>query len=35
VKFNLNDKNGACLDWKKASELGFAKANESINKYCQ
>ncbi len=35
VKFKLGDKNGACIDWKKASELGNNEANEFINEHCK
>lgn len=34
-KFQLDDKDGACLDWSKAGELGSAKAYQMIKKYCQ
>jgi tetratricopeptide (TPR) repeat protein len=34
-KLNLGDKSGACLDWKKAGELGIAKAKDLINQYCK
>jgi hypothetical protein len=33
-KFTLKDKNGACLDWSKASELGDSDAYDLIKKYC-
>ena len=33
-KFLSNDKNGACLDWVKAQELGNADANIQIKKFC-
>ena len=34
VKLELGDKNGACLDWSKAGELGQSKSYEMIKKYC-
>jgi tetratricopeptide (TPR) repeat protein len=34
VKFNLGDKNGACLDWNKADELGYVEAYDLIIEYC-
>ncbi len=30
----LGDKNGGCLDWSKAGELGYADAYDMIKKYC-
>lgn len=33
-KMILNDKNGACLDWSKAGELGDPDAYDLIKKYC-
>ena len=33
-KLRLGDKNGACLDWSKAGELGYYDAYELINEYC-
>jgi len=30
----MGDKNGACLDWSKAALLGYAKAFDTIKKYC-
>jgi tetratricopeptide (TPR) repeat protein len=33
-KLVIGDKNGACLDWSKSGELGYAKAYESIRDYC-
>ena len=35
AKYNLGDKEGACLDWSKAGELGVMKAYEMIKKYCK
>jgi len=36
LKFaNLNDKAGACVDWKKAKELGDAKAGDALDKMCK
>jgi tetratricopeptide (TPR) repeat protein len=29
-----NDKNGACLDWKKAGELGYGEAYDLIKEHC-
>ena len=34
VKHELGDKEGACIDWKKALELGSKDTNEMIIKYC-
>lgn len=34
AKLNLNQKDSACLDFSKAGELGYAKAYETIKKYC-
>ena len=34
AKLNLSDKTGACPDFKKASQLGYKKAEESISKFC-
>jgi tetratricopeptide (TPR) repeat protein len=34
-KYKLGDKKGACQDWRKAFELGYEEANESIKKYCK
>jgi len=31
---NDNDKEGACLDWSKAGELGYSEAYELIREYC-
>jgi len=35
IKFNKQDKRGACDDWKKALELGNKKVGRYIAKYCQ
>lgn len=35
TKLNLNDKNGACENWKKAFELGAEYAKEKIDEYCK
>ncbi len=35
VKAELGDRDGACIDWKKASELGQVIANDYITKYCK
>ena len=35
AKYKLDDKNGACQDWRKAGELGYEKAYETIKKYCK
>jgi len=35
AKLNLGDKAGACLDWKKASELGNKDAAEAISENCK
>lgn len=35
IKFNKQDKRGACDDWKKALELGNKKVVKYIAKYCQ
>jgi hypothetical protein len=34
IKYSLNDKNGACLDWSKAGELGYEKAYDEIKEKC-
>ena len=34
AKLNLKDKNGACLDWSKAGELGYEEAYDMIKKNC-
>ncbi len=34
-KFNLEDMNGACKDWRKALELGFGPAHDYIMEYCE
>jgi len=31
----LGDKNGACLDWSKAGELGYIEAYDAIKEYCK
>ena len=35
AKYNLGDKNGGCLDFSKAGELGYEDAYDLIKKYCQ
>jgi hypothetical protein len=34
AKYNLNQKNSACLDWSKAGELGFSEAYDAIQRSC-
>jgi tetratricopeptide (TPR) repeat protein len=34
IKYYLKDKEGACLDWSKAGELGYSKAYDAIKEYC-
>ena len=34
AKYNLEDKEGACLDWSKADKLGDADAYVLIKEYC-
>ena len=34
-KLQLGDKQGACLDWRKASELGYSDANYFLNQDCK
>jgi len=34
AKYSLGDKDGACLDWSKAGELGYSDAYDAIKKYC-
>ena len=34
VKLKLKDKNGACLDFSKAGELGLDDAYDAIREYC-
>ena len=33
--FYLHDKEGACVDWKKAKELNVDNVDEVLQKYCQ
>jgi hypothetical protein len=33
AKYQLDDKEGACLDWSKAGELGYASAYIMIEEY--
>ncbi len=33
-KYELGDKNGACVDWKKAAEYGATSAAEKVAKHC-
>jgi tetratricopeptide (TPR) repeat protein len=35
VRFKLGDKEGACLDWSKAGELGLIEAYDNIKKKCK
>ena len=35
AKFELRDKNGACLDWKMGAELGSIEANDIIKYNCK
>lgn len=35
VRFNLGDTEGACHDWKKAVEMGNAKAVDQLYKHCR
>ncbi|MFN8238767.1 MAG: tetratricopeptide repeat protein [Chitinophagales bacterium] len=35
TKRHLNDKKGACLDWKISDESGYDDALEQLNKYCK
>jgi hypothetical protein len=35
VKHYLNDRDGACADWKKALELGLGQAENIIERFCQ
>ena len=34
AKYSLNDKEGACMDWSRAGELGDADAYNWIKDYC-
>ena len=34
-KNDLQDKNGACLDWNKAGELGLSSAYTNIKENCK
>jgi tetratricopeptide (TPR) repeat protein len=34
AKLKLNDKNGACLDWHNAVNLGYKEAMQTISKNC-
>ena len=33
-KYKSGDKSGACLDWKKAMELGHTTSESLLNQYC-
>lgn len=35
AKYQLNDKNGACIDWKSADRRGNKGASDLVKKYCQ
>ena len=35
AKQHINDKAGACSDFRKAEKLGYSKAKEEIKKNCQ
>jgi len=35
AKYRLGDKDGSCLDWNKAGELGNEKAYDLFKEYCQ
>ncbi len=35
AKLDLGDKQGACLDWSKAGELGYEKAYDAIKEECK
>lgn len=35
AKYNLGQKQGACLDWSKAGELGYEGAYNSIAELCK
>ena len=35
AKYILGDKDGGCLDWSKAGELGYEDAYDTIKEYCQ
>jgi tetratricopeptide (TPR) repeat protein len=35
IKFVRNDLDGACIDWKKAAEMGYEQAVIYINKHCK
>ena len=35
AKYDLGDKNGSCLDWSKAGELGDETAYDLIKEHCQ
>jgi tetratricopeptide (TPR) repeat protein len=34
ARYNLKDKAGACADWQRAKEAGYAAAQQYITKYC-
>ena len=35
AEYKLGNKSGACLDWRKAGELGSKEASDAIKKYCK
>jgi tetratricopeptide (TPR) repeat protein len=35
AKSDLGDKDGSCLDWSKAGELGLSQAYDAIKDLCQ
>ena len=35
AKYKLGDKDGSCLDWSKAGELGLSQAYDAIKEFCQ
>ncbi len=35
AKNSLGDKNGACADWTKALQMGYAQAQNLLNQYCR
>jgi Flp pilus assembly protein TadD len=35
LRLLLNDKDGACFDWRRAAELGKTDSREAVAKYCR
>ena len=35
AKYMLNNKSGACTDWRKSVELGIEQVSERLEKFCK